>query len=210
MKKNAMLKIAAVVLVAVLLTTCAISSTFAKYVSNATAETNTARVAKWGVVVTMTSEDLELFKNDPDSGVKGSSDAIVVAPGTAGEIDLGANITGSPEVSGEVIVSAYVLATGFTEDYKPVVVKINDQVIQYSDTYQKIDELSYKFAPNPDSNVIKNFTDLTIDYSWEFENTDADEDDTALGNAAAGLNGGTAATIQVFVKIDVVQTDTYA
>jgi hypothetical protein len=208
MKKNAMLKIAAVLLVAVLLTTCAISSTFAKYVSNVDAKTNMAKVAKWGVVATVTSdEEYKLFKNSPDSGVVGSSDAIVVAPGTEGSIALGANITGAPEVSGEVIVSAYVVGTGFSENYKPVKVKINNQEIPYADTYQKIDALSYKFAPNPEANQIKSFTDLTIDYKWEFETAGNDQNDTDLGDAAAN---STAPTVQVFVKIDIVQTDTYS
>ena len=47
MKTNKMMRIASVLLVAVLLTTCSISGTFAKYVSQATG-TDTARVAYWG------------------------------------------------------------------------------------------------------------------------------------------------------------------
>ena len=53
MKKNTMMRIASVLMVAVLLSTCAISSTFAKYVSSDSA-TDTARIAKWGVEVTAT------------------------------------------------------------------------------------------------------------------------------------------------------------
>ena len=48
MKKNKMMRIASVLLVAVLLSTCAISGTFAKYTSEATA-TATATVAKWDI-----------------------------------------------------------------------------------------------------------------------------------------------------------------
>ena len=51
MMKNKMMRAASILLVAVLLSTCAISGTFAKYVTTASG-TDTARVAKWGVVIT--------------------------------------------------------------------------------------------------------------------------------------------------------------
>ena len=47
MKKNNMMRIASVLLVAVLLTSCVIAGTFAKYTSSASGE-DTARVAYWG------------------------------------------------------------------------------------------------------------------------------------------------------------------
>ena len=50
MKKNKMMRVASALLIAVLLTTSAISGTFAKYVSTGHAE-DIARVAKWGIVV---------------------------------------------------------------------------------------------------------------------------------------------------------------
>ncbi len=48
MKKNKMMRIASVLLVAVLLSTCAISGTFAKYVSEGSV-TTTATIAKWNI-----------------------------------------------------------------------------------------------------------------------------------------------------------------
>ena len=57
MKKNAMLKIAAILMVAVLLTTCAISSTFAKYVTS-DSYSDTARVAKWGITLTVSQDKM--------------------------------------------------------------------------------------------------------------------------------------------------------
>ena len=48
MKKNYSMRIASMLLVLVLLTTCVISGTFAKYVTSGSA-TEQARVAKWGV-----------------------------------------------------------------------------------------------------------------------------------------------------------------
>ena len=57
MKKNTMMRVASALLVAVLLTTCAISGTFAKYVSSAETS-DTARVAKWGWGTTSIAIDL--------------------------------------------------------------------------------------------------------------------------------------------------------
>ena len=51
MKRNKMMRIASVLLVAVLLSTCVISGTFAKYTTSNSA-TDSARVAKWGVIIT--------------------------------------------------------------------------------------------------------------------------------------------------------------
>ena len=64
MKKNKMLRIASVLLVAVLLSTCAISGTFAKYTSSATL-TSTATVAKWSVEVNDTQIALASGSSDP-------------------------------------------------------------------------------------------------------------------------------------------------
>ena len=50
MKKNKIMRIASVLLVAVLMSTCAISGTFAKYVTEGSSD-DTARVAKWGVTI---------------------------------------------------------------------------------------------------------------------------------------------------------------
>ena len=47
MKKNRMMRLAAFLLVCVLLTTSVISGTYAKYVSTTT-DSDSARVAKWG------------------------------------------------------------------------------------------------------------------------------------------------------------------
>ena len=57
MKKNFMMRAASVLLVAVMLTTCAISGTFAKYVTSDSGS-DFARVAKFGVTVTDKFETL--------------------------------------------------------------------------------------------------------------------------------------------------------
>lgn len=110
MKKNTMMRVASALLVAVLLTTCAISGTFAKYVTSADVN-DSARVAKWGVAVTATgslfenqyANDGEVEKdkggNDISYTVVSSASDDVVAPGTAKEDGLAFSITGTPEVA---------------------------------------------------------------------------------------------------------------
>lgn len=107
MKKNVMMRVASILLVLVLMSTSAISGTFAKYVSEAEAGA-TARVAKWGVEFVTHSDDLFKpqynYKAVPtgvsaDYSVEANTD--VVAPGTSG---TGYNFTtkhpmGDPEVS---------------------------------------------------------------------------------------------------------------
>ena len=63
MKKNVMMRVASVLLVAVLLTTCAISGTFAKYTTG-DAGHDTARVAKWGVTITANGTTFAEAYND--------------------------------------------------------------------------------------------------------------------------------------------------
>lgn len=76
-----MMRIASVLLVAVLLSTCAIFSTFAKYVTQASSS-DEARVAYWGFTTTSTTFSIaDLFENTYDNV---SSNTNVIAPGTAG------------------------------------------------------------------------------------------------------------------------------
>lgn len=117
MKRNKMMRIASVLLIAALLSTSMISGTFAKYVTSAEAG-DTARVAKWGVTVTAAGSLFDTTYNDTppaddDAGgssltytvVSSTTDA-VVAPGTANteqanETDqaLHISVLGTPEVA---------------------------------------------------------------------------------------------------------------
>lgn len=124
MKKNRMMRLASVLLVAVLLTTCAISGTFAKYVTEASA-TDSARVAKFGVVVTASGY---LFDDHDPITATGTSVTVeaangiatdegdrVLAPGTKHDADdancLTFSITGTPEVDVQVAFSTNATTT---------------------------------------------------------------------------------------------------
>ena len=133
MKKNAMLKIAAILMVAVLLTTCAISSTFAKYTTTGPEVSDSARVAKWGVEIKTDISDLFAAAYDTEAGEEAAdidvfenegTDTIeikygaedVLAPGTSGKTELKNTVTGTPEVSVAISMKATLTLTGWEVD----------------------------------------------------------------------------------------------
>lgn len=113
MKKNRMMRVASALLIAVLLTTCTISGTFAKYVTSDSAS-DTARVAKWGVEVAVegTLFGTNYFPNSKDetsdkisAAAKQSVDTApggdgknIVAPGTQSDEGFSFSLNGVPEV----------------------------------------------------------------------------------------------------------------
>ena len=117
MKKNKMMRIASVLLVLTLISTCAISGTFAKYVTKAEGS-DSARVAKWGIVVEVNGKTVFADKyaaEDEDYLAAGGTYSVeakaaegeeadkVVAPGTdstqVGDDLLTAKVSGTPEVA---------------------------------------------------------------------------------------------------------------
>ena len=116
MKKNKMMRIASVLLVAVLLSTCAISGTFAKYVTTDSGS-DTARVAKWGVTVVaggnLFGKNYEAKTNEGGNQISASvansadtseSDKIV-APGTKSDKGMTISVKGTPEVKNAITVT---------------------------------------------------------------------------------------------------------
>ena len=107
MKKNKMMRTASVLLVAVLLSTCAICGTFAKYVT-AHSDSDEARIAYWGFKET-TFEIDDLFQASYESGKVASKDGTddVIAPGTAGQVDFSFKPQNekAPEVAYKITVS---------------------------------------------------------------------------------------------------------
>lgn len=103
MRKNRMMRAASALSIAVLLSTCTISGTFAKYVTTGSGS-DKATVAQWGVQIS--GMDSELFKN---SYAKSDTSTIIantvsasdklVAPGTANAEGVKFSLTGTPEVA---------------------------------------------------------------------------------------------------------------
>ncbi len=112
MKKNKALRAASALLVLTLLTTSIIGGTFAKYTTSDSA-TDTARVAKFGVLVTVSgSLFADSYKEEPVTDNSATVIAYnrsaaadgddVVAPGTENDTGITFGLSGTPEVSTEV------------------------------------------------------------------------------------------------------------
>lgn len=117
MKKNRMMRLASVLLVLTLLSTSVISGTFAKYVTSEST-TDSARVAKWGVVASVKGDlfgqtyaaasDNNIIDYNTYGGTV-SADKVtdfVVAPGTQNIDAMTISISGTPEVASKVIVDS--------------------------------------------------------------------------------------------------------
>ena len=198
MKGSKLPKLAALLLVLTLATTCFVSGTFAKYVSEGEGE-DAARVAKWGVKVEITGDG---FKT------------------TYGKDEVNANVDGPTVVSS---TTEKVVAPG-GEFYCPLVFTIGDTKINgldYSSTTAGGEgsfESAIKTAiQNATTKEYEAGTDLsaagegiTYSWTWPFQNaTDTatnqdDELDTLLGDNAAN---GQPATISITVTTTVTQID---
>ena len=230
MKKNFMMRAASVLLVAVMLTTCAISGTFAKYVT-ADEGSDTARVAKFGVQIA--AKDFDMFAPEYDttdkakfSGEKSvSSDNgdDLLAPGTSGSFGNIA-ITGTPEVAVEVAIVPTVAITGDWivdgDFYCPVVVKVNDATFYGCDygsaesfataIADNIKAKSAVYAAKTDLSAIYNTENLDISWAWAFEKNgevlgvtcskNDDVKDTKLGDRAVAKD------LEIFIGVDITVT----
>ena len=227
MKKNKMMRIASVLLVAVLLTTCAISGTFAKYITEKES-TDTARVAKFGVDLAVTVDGAFATEYDADTtandehGVAIAKTVVaaaddqdnLVAPGTKGDLMASATIAGTPEVAVNVKQEATLVLTGWEVNgtyYCPLVITVDGDKF-YGMDYDSAAEFiaAVEAALDSDVNYAPN-TDLTeshsVTWAWAFEGTDGkqtDELDTALGNYAAKTGD---IKISFTYKVTVTQID---
>lgn len=90
MKKNIAMRLASLVLMCTIVTSCFVSSTFAKYTSTVTG-TGTARVAKWDVTVNGQKEtaEVDVFTHaDANTMVTGADGKKIIAPGTQGSFNV--------------------------------------------------------------------------------------------------------------------------
>ena len=137
------MRVAGLLLALVLVTSCFVGGTFAKYVTSGTGADH-AKVAKWGVKVTAHGEG-DIFADKYDQ-IAGKDDTVavaggkykVIAPGTKKEDAAVVYLSGTPEVTVKVTYSAenFKLTgkwayndgqTGSTDEYYcPLLFKITD------------------------------------------------------------------------------------
>lgn len=172
------MRVAGLLLALVLVTSCFVGGTFAKYVTSG-GGTDSARVAKFGVEVTATGDVFakEYDAKDPTvrdyngeviakSVISSENNKNVVAPGTAKENALTVDVTGKPEVAVEVKYEAHVtLNDTIHEDhnwkladgtyYCPLAITVNGT---------KYNGLDYESATKFEEAVEKAINDLTNNY----------------------------------------------
>ncbi len=230
MKKNVMMRAASALLVAVLLTTCAISGTFAKYTTAATAS-DKARVAMFGVEITSTGSmfstnyygaDDATNGNKVATETKGSVDSSntdkIFAPGTQGEM-ANISITGTPEVKVQVTYQGTVTLNGkwlakLSADataesyYCPLKVTVGTTTLNGLDYASEAEfKAAIEAAINATTATYDALTDLStkgadaLTISWEWAFDGNDYADTYLGNATDKGN------IEISVVTTVTQVD---
>ncbi len=115
MKKNWAMRAAILMVALTLITSCFVSGTFAKYVTGADAD-DTARVAKFGVVITSSGSLFDVNYKSVANGntptntttgitVKSSNTDKLVAPGTKNDEGITFEVSGQPEVDVAVRMS---------------------------------------------------------------------------------------------------------
>lgn len=227
------MRVAGLLLALVLVTSCFVGGTFAKYVTSDTG-TDSARVAKFGVKITANGT---MFAKEyaTDDGtvttiaksVVSSDDKNLVAPGTKGNM-VSMTMTGTPEVAVNVKCEAteVKLENWTREDntfYCPLkfTIKGLDGTVHISGldynsaaTLQAAikNEIAAYSVNYPANTTLseKNAAALGVSWEWAFAGAagtmanQSDVDDTYLGNQAATA---TAATVSLTVKTTVTQID---
>ena len=172
MKKNKMMRLASVLMVAVMLTTSVISGTYAKYVTT-TSTNDSARVAHWGVELATNIDGL--FANEYSShtsfagatvnGLNAQAAADVVAPGTSGSMTF--SITGTPEVAVNVAITLNNKANDEADDTLSMIT-----------LPAKTGYTDYTVWPNGTFNVQNNYYPI----QWTLKRADTSTGDKAVVN----------------------------
>lgn len=222
MQKNNMMRLASVLLIAVLLSTCAVSGTFAKYTTTQSAESK-ARVAKWDIdfnagdstrkdfvfdlfkTIEDTKNDNENAKSEtdvkqPDSNA--SDKTSVIAPGTSGSFTI--ELKNDSEVNAKYTISYEVENTNgipleFSTDGNNWYGYSNIDSIKAGGDNCKLDMSG--------ENQSK---DITVYWRWLYERPNS-ENDTSVNNGDS-LDTSLAAmttlpTITVTATVTVTQVD---
>lgn len=211
MKRNKLFLLGLFVVFAAVLSLSLVSSTFAKYTSSNNGF-DSARVAKWGVEVTASSD---YFVTAYDGTVQSSDSVDVLAPGTTKEA-AAISITGQPEVSVRITASATVELENWSDEngnfYCPLTFTVAGTSVDLTgltnaDAVEAALETAIINALKVDSAAAG--TDLAktvnVSWSWPFStNPVNDVHDTFLGDQAAA---GAAPTISIGVACTVEQID---
>lgn len=184
MKKNTMMRIASFLMIAVLLTTCAISGTYAKYTSNVTVK-DSARVAYWGFnQATLTTLDLFKYEATDVSNTAGIVTGLV-APGTANEIKLNMVYTDNGDIKAPEVKYDLDVAVEVTGEYAHLEAldsfsfTLNGEKKTLAEIEAALEAATGTYAADTLPAIFE--TGATLGWAWAIDGDDAA--DTALGNA---------------------------
>lgn len=231
-KTNKVMRLAAVLLVLTLISSCFVGGTFAKYVSEGKGE-DSARVAKWGVTAEWSGDIFSsVYDIGEDSFTVQSGGGYVVAPGTESPEPYKLTFSGTPEVACEYTIDFNIDLEGWnikpngepledgetpesveTEFYCPLIFTFNGA------TQGTIDGSKYGTQAELIAEIERVLTEeltlsgkfepnqeldkyFVLKWEWPFEGEDTK--DTYLGDKAAR---GAAPTISIDASATVTQID---
>ena len=223
-KKNKIFRLVYLLLIFTLISLCLMSGTLAKYITSDSVS-NSARVAKWGVVISTTGSDLFKTTYATDDSTYSSTitnsvsaSVNVVAPGTSGSAG-GFTITGTPEVACLIEVSIdstlskleyWTLGVGSAGTaYEPIVWSLNGAKCGTNGTFAELlaalNNVSVAVPPGTNlATALTGSNSWLISWEWDFDDSGAgtnDVNDTYLGNKT------NAPTITLVYDITVTQID---
>ena len=235
-KKNVLMRSAGVLLALVLVTSCFVGSTFAKYTVSKSGN-DSARVAKFGVTVTANGDVFAKEYGTDDKTVVGAiaksviSTEKVVAPGTTSNGDfVAATVSGTPEVAVRVSykLDANTLQLENWKDgdgnfYCPLVFKVkttNGNTVISGMDFQTAEAMKVAlvnavaaytkdYAPRTDLSG-KTADTLAISWEWPFETgTDNDKPANNVKDTFLGDEAAAdrAATVSLTLATTVTQID---
>jgi len=223
-KKNRTLRAAVLMLALVLITSCFVGGTFAKYVTSGDAGDN-ARVAKWGVSITA-HDTGDVFAKEYDA-IAGQDNTViaggeykVIAPGTKKDNAALVTLSGKPEVSVQVTYNAehFSLTGNWIGDenntfYCPLIIKVTGKVgdAVKTETINCVEKTSAAevetavknavaacsatYGPNTDLSAVAG-DGLKISWEWPFEGT-ANQGQTDAKDTYLGNQAATAAGLDI-------------
>ncbi|MDO4618737.1 MAG: hypothetical protein Q4B31_04355 [Clostridia bacterium] len=191
MKSSKLLRVAAILMTLTMLTTAFVGETFAKYVSSATSNTSSAKVAKW--VFTVNETDIAksdtftvnlfdtIYDTDgttPEDDVETAS-GTYIAPGTSGKFSL--------DIKNDSYVTANYTVTYNITNTKNIPIEYSiDGGTNWSSTLANVSATELAIGAEAKTEVM---------WRWAFEG-----DHTALGSSAA------TETVEVIVSATVTAT----
>ena len=224
LKNNRTMRAAVLLLALVLITSCFVGGTFAKYVTSGDA-LDYARVAKWGVTVTA-HETGDIFAKEYDA-VAGQDNTViaggeykVIAPGTKKDNAALVTLSGKPEVSVQVTYNAehFSLTGNWIGDenntfYCPLIIKVTGKVGDEvkTETINCVEKTSAAevetavknavaacsatYGPNTDLSTVAG-DGLKISWEWPFEGT-ANQGQTDAKDTYLGNQAATATGLDI-------------